>query len=174
MVLYSHWLLGKLELLEGHAEAARARIESVYGDRRLQWESRTEVLPILGETYLALGDVDKAGEIAAESVALARDHEYMLALVGALDVQGTVRFVQGRWEEAEALFDEAVSLAHPMPYPYGEALVLYHWGLMHLERQDRDRAQDRLAAAQVIFRRLGARPDLERAEQALARLSTPR
>jgi hypothetical protein len=41
---------------------------------------------------------------------------------------------------------------------------------MHAERGEPERARERLEAALAIFRRLGARKDIERVEQLLSRL----
>jgi tetratricopeptide (TPR) repeat protein len=78
---------------------------------------------------------------------------------------------QERWADAERSFGEAVSLATSMPYPYAEAWALYEWGMLHAARGDREQAQHRLHEALEIFRRLGARKDAERTEEALARLA---
>jgi hypothetical protein len=44
------------------------------------------------------------------------------------------------------------------------------YGELHLQRGEPHLARERLEAAQAIFRRLGARKDAERVEQALADL----
>jgi tetratricopeptide (TPR) repeat protein len=134
-------------------------------------DNRPEVLPILAEVYLALGDVERADDAARESFQLARQQKHVLASVGALDVLGMVRSAQKRWTEAEYAFDEARRTARTMGYAYGEALVLYHWGEMERRREERSAALDRLGQARDMFARLGARPDLERAEQAVADLA---
>jgi hypothetical protein len=52
--------------------------------------------------------------------------------------------------------------------PYLEGRILYEWGRMYAAREAPQQAQERLEEALVIFRRLGARPYIERTEQALA------
>ena len=116
-------------------------------------DSLPEVLPILAEVDLTVGEVDRADSVAVESVDMARHQKHMLALVTALDVLGAAYTAHGRWEEAARAFGEAASLARSMPYPYGEAQVVYHWGRMDQQRECLDQAQHRLETARVIFER---------------------
>jgi hypothetical protein len=76
------------------------------------------------------------------------------------------------WKDADAAFGDAVSLAHAMPYPYAEARARERWGMVCRERRKPEQARKNLEEALGIFRRLGARKDVERAEQALASLAT--
>jgi tetratricopeptide (TPR) repeat protein len=91
-------------------------------------------------------------------------------LVDLLRVQGVLRSRQGRWEEAEQSFGEAVPLARSMPYPYAEARALYEWGVMLRQAGEPERARARLEEGLAIFRRLGARSYAERTERELAGL----
>jgi hypothetical protein len=58
-----------------------------------------------------------------------------------------------------------------MPYPYGEARALRVHGYLHRQKGEPQQARERLEAALAIFRRLGARKDIEQTEQMLAALS---
>lgn len=80
---------------------------------------------------------------------------------------GDLRARQARWAEAESLLTEAASLAHPMPYPFGEARSLYEWGRILAGQGKAERARERLEQALAIFTRLGARRHIERTKQAL-------
>jgi len=71
------------------------------------------------------------------------------------------------------VLEEGLTLAHSMPYPYAEAHLLHVYGAMHAQRGEPEPARERLEAALAIFRRLGARKDAERVEQALADLQSP-
>ena len=93
---------------------------------------------------------------------------HRLALVDLLRVKGVLRSGQGHWVESEQAFEEAVSLARSMSYPYAEAAALFEWGRMHGAKGEPMLAQSRLKEAVAIFQRLGARPYIERTEQALA------
>ena len=62
------------------------------------------------------------------------------------------------------------ALARGMPYPYAEARLLHVYGLLHAEQGEPEPARERQEAALAIFRRLGARKDIERVEQDIAAL----
>jgi hypothetical protein len=84
---------------------------------------------------------------------------------GALGVQAMVAIRQEHWEEATSALEEGLEMARAMPYPYAEGRLL------HVQRGEPGPARERLEAALVIFQRLGARKDTERAVQALGNLS---
>jgi tetratricopeptide (TPR) repeat protein len=86
-------------------------------------------------------------------------------------VEALVLLAQGRWEEAEQAIDEGLTLTRRMPYPHGEGRLLEVYGRLHLARGDAAAASGRFAAALAIFRRLGARPDVQRTEGLLATLA---
>jgi hypothetical protein len=75
------------------------------------------------------------------------------------------------WEESQAAFEEALSLANTMPYPYGAARVLYELGVLQVAREDRPEGRDLLRKALASFKQLGAQPYIERTERALAELA---
>jgi hypothetical protein len=61
-------------------------------------------------------------------------------------------------------------VARRLRQPYREARLLHVLGAILLQKGEREPAQERLAAALAIFRQLGARKDMERAECDLAML----
>src|SRR5438105_2834692 len=67
-----------------------------------------------------------------------------------------LRIRQQRWDEAHRSFEETISLARGMEYPYAEARSLYQDGLMGLRREEPERARAQLEEALTIFQRLGA------------------
>ena len=146
-----HVSLGELEILRGDAEGAITRLEPM--------TERAGGFLILIETALAWAlsnhdDVERAAEIASRTVETAREQREVLALVDALRVLGMVRKKQGKTEDAQGILGEGLALARSLPYPYAEGRILLEMG--HPEE------------ALVIFRRLGARKDIERTEQELA------
>lgn len=56
------------------------------------------------------------------------------------------------------------------PFSYLEGRILLQLSDAYRKRGEPDRARERLEEALAIFRRLGAQPDIERAERALAML----
>ena len=86
-------------------------------------------------------------------------------------VQAMVAIRQEQWAEAVRALEEGLALAQSMPYPYGEGRLLHVYGQMHAQKGEPGSARERLEAALAIFGRLGARPDMERAEHVLLKLS---
>lgn len=54
-----------------------------------------------------------------------------------------------------------------MSYPYGQAMFLRMYGLLQQERGERSQGRQRLEEALAIFRRLGAKKEVEWTEQVL-------
>jgi uncharacterized protein HemY len=74
-----------------------------------------------------------------EGIERARAQGHNLALVELLRVRGMVLARRRSWDEAEPAFEEAVSLARSLRYPYAEARALYEWGLMYVSGNVRQR-----------------------------------
>ena len=98
-------------------------------------------------------------------VALARERRRRFDLCESLIVQGRLYVRRNRLQEAESVLTEARSLARNMPHPYAEARALVQSALSAAAVGDQDQARTRLEHACGILRRLGARPDLERAQR---------
>jgi tetratricopeptide (TPR) repeat protein len=124
------------------------------------------LLPILAWAQLERGDSVTAARTAAAAVERTRDQA--LHLLEALRVQGMVLVRQGQTEEAAHTLTEGREKARSLPYPYAEARILYHLGLLEQERGETEQAQTRLEEALLIFRQLGAGRDVERTEQTRA------
>jgi tetratricopeptide (TPR) repeat protein/transcriptional regulator with XRE-family HTH domain len=168
-------LLAECDLLAGHAEAACTRLRPLLDQPGLEeLVVTTDVLPRLAWAHLELGDTDPAANVAAQAVRRARAANTQLGLADALRIQAMVRIRQEHCAEAEHALEEGLSLVRSMPYPYAEARLLHVYGELHLQRGEPQQARERLDAALAIFRRLGARKDAERVEQALAMLSQNR
>jgi tetratricopeptide (TPR) repeat protein len=165
-----HSLLAEHDLLLGRPAAARARLvrllEGVHPDFRYV----PSILARLAWAELDLGDINRAADTVAQASAAARARANRLALLEALWVQGRVAAQTEAWEEAERALAEGLTLARGMPCPYAEARLLHVAGAMLAQKGERERAQGELAAALAIFRRLGARKDMEQAECDLATL----
>jgi predicted nucleotidyltransferase len=93
-----------------------------------------------------------------------------LVLVEALRVQALIALRQEQWGEAARSLEDGVALVRSMPYPYAEARLLDVYGRLHTQKGEPEAARERLEGALAIFRRLGARTDVERTEQAIADL----
>jgi tetratricopeptide (TPR) repeat protein len=162
-------LLAEHDIQAGRPAAACARLVPLldrWGAEEL--DVTTAVLPMLAWASLELGDFDRAARVIADATGRARAGTYRLSLVDGLRVQALVALRQGQWTEVEGCLEEGLALARALPYPHGEGRLLEVCGRLHLDRGERAAARDRLAAALAIFRRLGARKDIEQTEQLLA------
>jgi tetratricopeptide (TPR) repeat protein len=165
-------LLAERDLLQGHPAATRARLVPLLGGPGVD-ETDVAVLALLAWAHLELGELAEAERVVAEALARMRADNNRLDLVDALRVQAMVVSRQERWAEADQSLEEGLTLARSMPYPYAEARLLCVDGEMHMQKEEPDQAWKRLEAALAIFRRLGARKDAERTEQAIADLPCP-
>lgn len=69
---------------------------------------------------------------------------------------------RGQIDDAEQVLLEGLELTRSMPNPYEEGRTLAHLSTLHEKRGEHERARTCLAEALAIFRRLGARKDIER------------
>jgi tetratricopeptide (TPR) repeat protein len=164
-------LLAELDLLEGRPEAARDRLIPLLDRVSLEELDVTQLLPTLAWAHLELGNVATAREVVKQAIRRARAQSLHRALVDALRVQAMVAILQRDWESAEQALEEGSTLAQAMPYPYAEGRLQHVYGEMYLQKGEPGSARERLEAALAIFRRLGARKDIERAELAISNLS---
>ncbi|HEX8917018.1 MAG TPA: tetratricopeptide repeat protein, partial [Chloroflexota bacterium] len=163
---YVHWLLGRLEIWDGMPEACLERIEPLISE---EGPYTLNLLATLGEAYLDLGAVDRAFDLVQQALTGPQGEDQLLYTVEGLLIKGRTLTRQGHHTEAAAAFDECLSAAQSMPYPYIVARVLFEWGLLNREQGQHDRARERLAESLAIFRRLGAAHDIERVEETLAK-----
>ena len=168
---YALAALVERDLLEGRPEVARARLDRLL-DRQTssRAESSAHILALLAWTHMEMGDLAQAQELAAQSAARAVTEQNRLSLVESLRVRAMLMMRQGRWQEAEASLDEALSLTRAMPCAYNEARVLYLYGLLDAERGNPNAARVHLETAAAILDLLGERLYAEFVENALARV----
>jgi tetratricopeptide (TPR) repeat protein len=170
----AHRPLAELDLLQGRPEAALARLEPILDRPGLQEHDVTSLLPVLAWACLALGDVARATRVLTEAIDRVTTQQNRLALIDALRIKGMLLSHQQQWDKAAAAFEEAASLARSMPYPYAEARALEAHGMMAIRKVTQrvpgfegEQGRQRLEQALAIYRRLGAKKDIERTEQAL-------
>jgi class 3 adenylate cyclase/tetratricopeptide (TPR) repeat protein len=163
-------MLAERDLVLGHPEAARARLAPLIARLDPQQLHASTLYP-LAWAYAELGDLAQAEAVALQAVTRARADNHLVALVDVLWVHALVAIRQERWPEAARALEETLALAHRMPYPYAEACALALYGTMHIQKGEPALARERLAAALAIFRRLGARKDAGKVEEALTDMS---
>jgi len=160
--------LAEQELLQGKPGTALARLEPLVERSDPEELGIVRLLPYLAWAYLELGDGDRAEEVVLEGIERARAQGHRLALVELLRVRGMVMARRRRWDVAEHVFQEAVSVARSIRYPYAEARALYEWGLMYAGKPESRQARERLEEASEIFRGLGSRPYSDLAQKVIS------
>jgi DNA-binding SARP family transcriptional activator/class 3 adenylate cyclase len=158
------------DVWEGRPLEALARLELLAARPDLRPDQVVDCLSLLSETRLQLGDVAAAEELAARALERARGLMEAFWPLEPLRVQAMTVARQGRWDEAEQALDEALALARGCYEVYEEARILHGFGLVFSQKGEKGRAREYLEEALAIFRRLGAKPNVERTEQALAQL----
>jgi hypothetical protein len=172
----NHWfwsqrLLVELDLLRDRPAEARARLLPLFDQPDGDEHDYPILLWCLALACLQLGEVEEAEQAVTHSVARARQEGFRIALVDALRVQALVSLAQRRWPVATAALEEGLAMVRAMPYPHAEGRLLHVYGQVHAAQGAADLACARYQEALAIFRRLGARKDLERAEHQLAELA---
>jgi tetratricopeptide (TPR) repeat protein len=135
------------------------------------WGVLIFALPLLPEAYLAKGDSDRTERLVERTLALTQQIGTGRARADALLVRGKLATERGAWTEAAEDIEEALALMQLWPWSFSRVRLLYEYGVMLTRQGEPAVARQKLEQALTIFRRLEARPDVERTEQALAALS---
>jgi tetratricopeptide (TPR) repeat protein/transcriptional regulator with XRE-family HTH domain len=166
--------LANLDLLGGRPQDAVARLHPVTADRPvpaaedLTWDTPVELLSVLAQAHLELGELDRARAYAGVAVDHARRMETWIQGIRALEVHGRVLARDGRHDLARAAYQEGLDRARAMAFPYGQARLLHADGLLDREQQDHGAAHAKFAQALAILERLGADNDADRLRRAIA------
>jgi tetratricopeptide (TPR) repeat protein len=171
LLLRSTGVLAEIEICQGQPAAARARLLPLLAHQDMRRQLLHFVLPHLAWAQLELGETSEAEALITQIVGYAREAGELFLLTEVLWLQSLVASRQGHWDAATTAVEEGISLARLMPFPYAEARTLQVYGLMYCQKGESQAARERLEPALAIFRRLGARKDVEHTEQLLARLS---
>jgi len=166
--LVAHGQLAERDVLRGNPAAAIARLAPLL-DRPDQDEPLVMdfILPVLAWAYFELGEMDLAADATANAIGRGRAATCRYGLVHALRVRALILLASEHWVEAAEALEEGLALARSMPYPHGEGRLLYVYGLLEARHGEPAPAQAYLDAALVIFRRLGARHDIEIVERVI-------
>jgi tetratricopeptide (TPR) repeat protein/transcriptional regulator with XRE-family HTH domain len=170
LLFWGSCAVAEQDLVEGHPEAARARLEPFLDHAPLRAGERASVRHLLGWAYVDLGDLERAEALLTASSTLERAHLRPWAVLGVLRSQARLALRQGRGPEAEHALAEALALAQAIRTPYDEAQTLYLYGLLYLRQDEAKPARERLEAALALCAQLGDRLYARQIEQVLAKL----
>jgi tetratricopeptide (TPR) repeat protein len=169
-LLSSHNDLAEIEIERGQPSAACARLLPLLDQQDMRRQLLFFVLPSLARAQLELGATSEAVALVTQVVSYARGAGELVLLAEVLWLQARVAIRRRCWVEAEDMLEESLRLTCSLPYPYMEARTLQVYGDLHRHRSEPQQAQEKLEAALAIFRRLGARKDVEQTEHLLTAL----
>jgi class 3 adenylate cyclase/tetratricopeptide (TPR) repeat protein len=165
-------LLAARDLEDGRPGGARKQLITMLQDSGMERDQAVPLEQLLAWAYLETGEEAQAADIIRQGLEHAAAETLRLRQADWLRIQAMLLEQQERRPEAQSALDEALSLSRSMPYPYGEARLLYQSGVMRLRRGESDPGREQLAEALAIFQRLGAERDVERARQTLLNART--
>jgi predicted ATPase/DNA-binding XRE family transcriptional regulator len=143
--------LAEADILAGRPEQARLRLAALLARPGMSGPQARTLAPLLA---WAEGQLGLEAEAAARLEILLADAEPLIR-VDALRIQGLLATMQGRWDVATTLLDEALDSCRIMPHPYAEAKALWVYGRLERVRGYPGAARKRFTDALVISDRLG-------------------
>ena len=155
--------LALLRLQQGRTDLAAAAITRALGEVR-DMRARTRVLGAYAEIMLAAERLAEARAAAAElrTIAESCDSPYLYATADYLE--GAIAFEHRADESALTFLRRAWETWHEVGAPYESARARVLIARCHRALGDEDTARMELEAARECFARLGAEPDVRRAD----------
>ncbi len=122
----------------------------------------------LAEFHISQGGHEQAGEYLELAQGRLKEEMY-LPVSGLIQrLTGQLEAASGRYAEAKQHIAQSVSIFTTTEIPYELARSYYAMGLLVAKTHDTRGAESNLAQAKAIFEGLGAEPDLELTQNALA------
>lgn len=155
--------LALLRLAQGQAAAAAVSMRRMLEQRQNPF-LRAPVLAAAVEVFIAVSDVSAAREAATalSAMASAGDAPYLRAL--GSQALGSVQLAEGDLQAALAALRTSWMSWQELQAPYESARIRVLLGCCCRALGDDDAAELEFDAANLVFARLGARPDLARLE----------
>lgn len=122
---YAQFILAEWDMQQAQPLATLARLSDLLDPESLKEAHVTLLLHVLAWAYLESGNPAQAEEILQMGTVKAQAQGHRLAFAHMIRVRGMLRTQQARWDEAQRDFEQAISLAGSMPFPYGEARARY-------------------------------------------------
>ena len=110
-----HWTLTQCRMRAGESAESLATLDRALASPGLSARHRARLLVLAARTHDDLGEVDKAGRVAAGALASASEAGDNWAMGWALHVLTLVTAVQGHLTDALPLFDQALAVTESDP-----------------------------------------------------------
>jgi DNA-binding NarL/FixJ family response regulator len=110
-----HWTLAQCRMRVGRFAESLATLEVALASPGISGRHRARLLALAARTHSNLGQVDRAGQVAAAALAVASEAADNWAMGWALHVLTIVTAVQGQLIDALPLFDRALTVTQADP-----------------------------------------------------------
>ena len=110
-----HWTLAQSRMLAGESAESLATLDRALASPGISARHRARLLVLAARTHDNLGEVEKAGRVAADALAAAAEADDSWAMGWALHVLTLVTAVQGHVTDALPLFDRALAVTESDP-----------------------------------------------------------
>jgi DNA-binding CsgD family transcriptional regulator/uncharacterized membrane protein len=110
-----HWTLAQCRMLAGLAAESLATLDQALASPGISAGHRARLLVLAARTHISLGEVEKAGRVAARALVAASEAGDNWAMSWALHVLTIVTTVQGHTTDALPLFDRALNVTQSDP-----------------------------------------------------------
>jgi class 3 adenylate cyclase/tetratricopeptide (TPR) repeat protein len=158
-------------LARGSVDAAAASIRNALEERAWDRLARARLLPAQSDIAKARGDAAKADAVAAELEAVAEEFGTAAIRAATAHAVGVAALLREERGDAAQRFREARKLWREIDAPYEAGLETVALAEALAGADDIEGAKLELESARSTFRRLGAQPDLARADALLASLA---
>ena len=171
-ILGSHLAMGQLRLEQGKEEEARQHFETCVQTFK-KWEFTTEpllhieTLMHLTSIYVGRRELEKARDLAQWAKRLAEQLKSDAGLAMAAQAEAGFMLAKGEQRTAEETYLTSMALWEKAGWPYFHAKALVEYAEA-ITKTSPDESRKRLEEAVEIYRKLGAKRDLEKAEAKLA------
>jgi class 3 adenylate cyclase/tetratricopeptide (TPR) repeat protein len=160
-----------LLLARGSVEAAAASIRNALEERAWDRLARARLLPAQADIAKSRGDAATAAAVAAELEEIAGEFGTAAIRAATAHAAGIASHLREESGEAAQRFREARKLWREIDAPYEAGLETLALADALIGADDIEGAKLELESARSTFRRLGAQPDLARADALLASLA---
>ena len=115
LIVDLHWTLAQCRMLVGRSAESLATLNEALATPGISARHRARLLVLAARTHEHLGEVEKAGQVAATALAVASETGDNWAIAWALHVLTIVTAVQGQMADALPLFDRALTVTQADP-----------------------------------------------------------